>query len=120
MIDRETEEQLANWGDWARSGSSHRARCGSAEGRYVAPRPDGEALASATYSRAIDIPAAERVDRAVGQQPPVARQLLIRKYVRRYGDHELRKMLRLRRSEQDRLTSAMTAAIAGVRLALAS
>lgn len=118
MIDREIEEQLSNWGDWARSGSSHRARCGSAEGRYVPPRPDGEALARSTYLRAIDIQAAERVDRAVGQQQPVARQLLIRKYVRRYGDHELRKMLRLRRSEQDRLMSAIASAIAGVRIAL--
>lgn len=62
------EARLANWRVWWShfdSGSAGQRSCGSAERRYVAPRPDDEKAAAKAISN-VDIADAEQIHEAMG------------------------------------------------------
>jgi hypothetical protein len=95
---RTTEQRLWNWGDWCNSDGRARHRCGSAEGRYVAPK--WESQTSSSSGSGIDAKDAERVEGVIVRiRDQIWRRFLKMRYVdrqrptdwvfrRNFGDEE--------------------------------
>lgn len=89
------ESRLRNWARWATSGSGGVGHCGSAEHRYVPPRPDEEAFA-ARARMPVDVTDAELVDSAVAALPcALSRQFLQFHYEERMPRNVICRKLRL-------------------------
>lgn len=76
------DARAVNWGRWSRAGCGlQRMTCASAEGRYVAPRPDDERV-TAAGREPLDVDGAERFERAVCSLPgQFERKFLVMVYV---------------------------------------
>lgn len=78
------EARCQNWGRWSRGGRGGASTCGSAEGRYVGPRDDGDARADRLAVEQLDPLDAEVIEKAVCMLRVERARLLLRMvYVQR-------------------------------------